>query len=71
MMDNHDELLEEAKELAKGMKQGQKIEQSFVYSYVANHELRSIWQELKHLRWLICSAVLLMVFGVVANILTR
>jgi uncharacterized membrane protein len=70
-MDNHDELMEEAMGLAKNMKQGQKIEQAFIYAYVANHELRSVWQELKYLRWLICSAVLLMALGIVANILAK
>ena len=69
-MDDHDELIEEAKELARGMKQGEKIEQSFIYGYVVNHEMRAVWQELKHLRWLICSALLLLVLGVLASILT-
>ena len=69
-MDSHDELIEEAKGLAKSMKQGKMIEQSFIYSYVANHEMRAIWQELKHLRWLICSVLVAVALGIVASILT-
>lgn len=66
---DHDELVKEAEELAKGMKQGEMARQAFIFAYVANAELRAVWQELKHLRWLICSVLVVLVLGIVANIL--
>ena len=39
-MSKHDELIEEAEKLAASMKQADKIDRGFVYSFVANHELQ-------------------------------
>ena len=69
-MDDHEQLIEEAEKLAKGMKQGEKIEQGFIYAYVANAELRALWQELKHLRWILSSVLVVLALGVLANLLT-
>lgn len=39
-MSKHDELIKEAEKLAASMKQADKIDRGFVYSFVANHELQ-------------------------------
>lgn len=49
-MKTHDDLIKEAEELAAGMKQGEKINQGFIHSYVANHELQLVIQAIEHLR---------------------
>jgi len=43
-MKSHKDLLEEAEELAESMKQAEKIDWSFKYSYIANHELGHLAQ---------------------------
>jgi len=49
-MRDHDDLLKEAEELAESMKQAEKIDWSFKYSYIANHELGYLTQSIEHLR---------------------
>ena len=39
-MSKHDDLIKEAEKLAASMKQADKIDRGFVYSFVANHELQ-------------------------------
>ena len=48
---DHDDLVREAEELAEGMKQAEKIDRAFVYSYVANHELRFLTELVERNKW--------------------
>jgi len=40
---NHDALIEEARELARGKKTAELAEMAFIYAYVANHEVRMVF----------------------------
>ncbi len=67
---DHDELIEEAERIAEGMKQGEMIKQAFIFGYVANAELRSVLQELKHYRWILYSVLAVLAVAIIVNLLT-
>ena len=66
---NHKELIEEAKELAKGKTTGELAEMAFVYSYVANQELRMVWGRLGSMEKVILGVGIAVITAVVVQIL--
>ena len=68
---DHDDLVKEAEELAKGMKQGEKIDCAFVYSYVANHELRFLGDQVARNKWLIIGVGVPILLTLVATLFNQ
>lgn len=66
---NHEELVREAEKLAKGMKPAQLIHRAFVYSYVANHELRIMMERISNLHKLVWSILMVLALTLVCRIL--
>lgn len=42
----HDDLKEQAEELAKGKKTADLARLAFIYAYISNHEVRMVWERL-------------------------
>jgi len=66
---NHKELIEEARQLAKGKTTGELAEMAFVYSYVANHELRMVWGRLGTMEKVILGVGIAVITAVVVQII--
>ena len=73
-MSKHDELIEEAEKLAASMKQADKIDRGFVYSFVANHELQilieRVYANTKLLWGLLITIVVAIALAVVGAIIS-
>ena len=68
-MSNHKELIEEARELAKGKTTGELAEMAFVYSYVANHELRMVWGRLGSIEKIVLGVGLAVISAVIIQMI--
>ena len=66
---NHKELIEEAKELAKGKTTGELAEMAFVYSYVANHELRMVWGRLGSMEKIVLGVGIAVITAIIVQII--
>ena len=72
-MKAHDDLIKEAEKLAASMKQADKIDRGFVYSFVANHELQilieRVYANTKLLWGLLITIVMAIALAVVGAII--
>lgn len=68
---NHEELVKEAERLATKLSPDEKADQSFIWSYVANHELRALWREIKQIRGLLMGIGIPILVAVVLGLIAQ
>ena len=68
-MSKHDELKEQAEDMARGKKTAELARLGFIYAYISNHELRIVFERLKTQNRLIWGLLIVIVLWFAKSVL--